>query len=79
MKGVKSITVLLEDGKKIIFEPKFPVSITIQKGTKWIPFVPIPESVYNGMEVLTILSVPEPILKIVKEQHENLVERLINS
>ena len=81
--NVKRITLNVNDGTKkgtkIAFEPKCDAYVSEHRGIKTVElYSMIPQMMYNGREVLIILSAPPDIMEILKPIIDSTVKGLIN-
>lgn len=81
-RNIAKITVTTVDGSELTFEPKFPVSINIQKGIrkKVVSLLDdfIDEREPNGRETLLIISADDEIRDLVVAASKEIINDHIN-
>lgn len=80
MKNIKKITITLNDGEEISFEPKFDVQISQCRGKMNSGSHPyFPEYRPNNRETLVIISAPPDILETVIPTVDQIIENVIDT
>jgi hypothetical protein len=79
--NIKKITIELNDGTELAFEPHFDASITERRGTMRVhinsPF--IPDIMPNGRETLVIVCAPDHIREMLMPVIDNVIDKLIDT
>lgn len=79
--NIKKITIELNDGSTLEFEPHFDASITERRGIKRVhinnPF--IPDIMHNGIQTLVIVCAPDHIREMLTPVIDAVIDKLIDT